>query len=179
MFYRKYQIAKHERGLCYRNKDFDALLAPGTHRIPFWSLLTNRKTVQIVNTLNTKFEHPLLDIIVRDERVRDELMVLDLGDTERALVWKNDRLTYVLGPGRHAFWRAPADIAVEQYDVSEFRLEHRRLEPVLAHGWGKRLRPTRCERAPVPARRPCTIACDAICAMTTSDAKPTRFAAMC
>jgi len=133
MFYRKYQIAKHERGLCYRNKDFDALLAPGTHRIPFWSLLTNRKTVQIVNTLNTKFEHPLLDIIVRDERVRDELMVLDLGDTERALVWKNDRLTYVLGPGRHAFWRAPADIAVEQYDVSEFRLEHRRLEPVLAH----------------------------------------------
>ncbi len=133
MFYRKYQIAKHERGLCYRNKDFDALLAPGTHRIPFWSLLTNRKTVQIVNTLVTKFEHPLLDIIVRDERVRDELMVLDLGDTERALVWKNDRLTYVLGPGRHAFWRAPADITVEQHDVSEFRLEHRRLETVLAH----------------------------------------------
>jgi len=133
MFYRKYQIAKHERGLCYRNKDFEALLGPGTHRIPFWSFLTNRKSVQIVNTLITKFEHPLLDIIVRDERVRDELMVLDLGDTERALVWKNDRLTYVLGPGRHAFWRAPADITVEQYDVSEFRLEHRRLETVLAH----------------------------------------------
>ena len=133
MFYRKYQIGQHERGLCFRNKDFAQLLAPGSYRFGLWPLIMNRKTVQIVNTLATKFEHPLLDMIVRDERVRDELMVIDLGDTERALVWKNDRLTYVLGPGRHAFWRSPADISIEQYDVSEFRFEHRRLEILLAH----------------------------------------------
>lgn len=128
----KLRIGKHERGLWFRDKDFNGILRPGRYRFWPWPLRRHRDNVQITSTLVTKFEHPLLDVIVRVPEVRDELMVLDLGDNERAFVWKNDRLTYVLGPGRQAFWREPIELSVEKYDVGEFRFDHPRLEAIVA-----------------------------------------------
>ncbi len=132
MFSNKVRIGKHERGLWFRDQDFNGILKPGKYRYWRWPLRACRNVAQIVSTLVTKFEHPLLDLIVRDPQAREELLVLDLGDTERALVWKDDRLTYILGPGRHAFWREPAELSVERFDVSEFRFEHGRLETIVA-----------------------------------------------
>ncbi len=128
----KIRIRKHERGLAFRHGDFRALLAPGEYRL--WSRLWSqrRDTVQIVSTLETKFEHPLLDMIVQDSTVRDQLIVLDLADEERALIWKDGRLAYVVGAGRHAFWKAPAALKVERFDVNEFRLAHPRIEAICA-----------------------------------------------
>lgn len=126
------RIRRHERGLAFRYGDFRALLGPGEHR--FWSRLWShaRDTVQTVNTLDTRFEHPLLDVIVQDSAAREELLVLDLADEARALVWKDGRLAWVLGPGRHAFWKAPAGLKVETFDVNDFRLRHARLEAICA-----------------------------------------------
>ncbi len=131
----KIRIRKFERGLWFRHGDFRGLLGSGAHR--FWSRLWSmRDKVEIVSTLNTKFEHPLLDVMIADDDVRDALMIVDLNDNERALLWKDDRLAYVLGPGRHAFWRSPASLSVETYDINDFRLEHPRLETICAKSGG-------------------------------------------
>ena len=127
----KTHIKQYERGLLFRDGDFVRPLGPGTYRIPIWRL--TRDNIQVVNTLETKFEHPLLEVLVRDVRLRDQLAVVDLTDTQRALVWKDGRLFALVGPGRHAFWTTPAQLTVETYDVNEFRFEHAKLQAVLAH----------------------------------------------
>src|SRR5829696_1331734 len=101
----KVHIKQFERGLLFRRGDFIRPLGPGTYRIPIWRI--GRDHIQVVDTLKTKFEHPLLE----------QLAVVDNSDTQRALVWRDGRVFAIVGPGRHAFWTTPAAVAVEQYDV--------------------------------------------------------------
>ena len=130
MFNRIY-IKQFERGLLFRRGDFVRPLGPGKYRVPLWNI--ERDKIEVVSTLKTRFEHPLLDVLVKDDRLREQLVILDLSDTQRALVWKDERLFAIVGPGRHAFWRTPATIAVEVHDVSAFRFEHGKLQAILAH----------------------------------------------
>jgi len=123
-------IKKHERGLVFRDGDFLQLLQPGDYRI--WNL-TGRNSVQVVNTLETQFRHALLDVLILEPELMEELLVVDLGDSERAIVWKDERLAYLLGPGRHAFWLANGRLRVERFDVTQFRFEHPRLQVILRH----------------------------------------------
>ncbi len=129
--YYKVHITRFERGLLFRRGDFIRPLGPGTYRVWVWQW--SRVSIQVVSTLKTKFEHPLLDVLVKDDRLREQLEILDLTDTQRALVWKDGRLLTVVGPGRHAFWIVPAKIDVEIFDVGEFRFAHPKLAAILQH----------------------------------------------
>src|SRR5213082_3378095 len=91
--FKKIHIRKHERGLWFRKGDFHRLLMPGSYFI--W-----RGRVEIVDTLKVQFTHPLLEQLVREEELKSALLLVDLTDTERALVWKDARLFAILGPGR-------------------------------------------------------------------------------
>ncbi|MBK8268299.1 MAG: slipin family protein [Planctomycetes bacterium] len=126
------RIRQHERGLHFRHGNFARLLMPGTYWFPSRLISARRDEVQIVNTLGVRFEHQLLDLIVQHDSIRDQLMLIELGDQERAIVWRNDKLFALLGPGRHAFWRAPADLKVETHDIGEFKLNHPRIEAICA-----------------------------------------------
>jgi len=124
--FNKIHIRKHERGLHFRKGDFVRLLTPGSHRV--W-----RGRVEILDTLKVRFEHPLLEQLVREPELKSALLLVDLTDTERALVWKDARLFAMLGPGRHAFWDTPHRLAIETFDISAFRLDHPRLATILQH----------------------------------------------
>jgi regulator of protease activity HflC (stomatin/prohibitin superfamily) len=128
---RKIRIRKHEVGLWFRRGDFKRVLEPGKHWRAdglFWGGRLER-----FNTLETEFKHRLLDVLVAYEQVRAQLVVVELADDHRALVWKDGRLGWVLGPGRHAFWKRPYDLKVETFEVSAFKFEHAKLEAVLGH----------------------------------------------
>ena len=148
MLFRKVNIRQHERGVWFRDGDFRRLLEPGRHRLwaPFWS--GRRDIVLPADTLATRFDHSLLDVMLAQSHVRDALHVVDLTDVERALVWKDERLAYVLGPGRHAFWKTPYRLFVETFRVDgnasagagvgaggsgNFWFQHPRLQVVLKH----------------------------------------------
>jgi regulator of protease activity HflC (stomatin/prohibitin superfamily) len=128
----KIRIKKHERGLWFRHGDFRRVLGPGAHR--FWSRLWSHKDrIDVFDTMKTKFEHPMIDLLLQHDHVRDALHVVDLTDVERARVWRDDRLAYVQGPGRHALWKQPYRLYVEAFNVSSFRFEPPRLQAVLQH----------------------------------------------
>ncbi len=127
------RIRKHEVGLLFRHGDFEQLLQPGTHWLR--PLLFDRgRKIESVSRLDAKFEHKMLDVLIADPALADQLVIVDLTDEQRALVWKDGRLGWILGPGRHAFWKAPAKIEVETFDVNDFTFTHRKLETVLQHG---------------------------------------------
>ncbi len=127
------RIRKHEVGLWFRHDDFHDVLAPGKHW--FWGniLSSDRDRVEIVRKLATKFEHAILDPYVKDARLAPLLEVVDLKDDERALVWKDGRLGWILGPGLHAFWKEPRKVEVEVFNVNDARFEHNKIEAILAH----------------------------------------------
>jgi len=127
--YRMLRIRKHEVGLWFRHGDFHRLLAPGAHRR--WVDPLGRDSVTVVSTLDAKFEHELLDVLVAEPALASRLTVVDLRDDQRALVWKDGRLGWILKPGRHAFWNGPAKIEVETYDVSDGKFTHPKLEAIL------------------------------------------------
>lgn len=131
MFNRTY-IKKNERGLRFVRGDFERLLTPGEYRA--WAgPYSWHAHIEKYDTLDTLFRHPLLDVLVREPALKDELLVLDLKDKQRALVWRDGRLAYFLGPGRHALWRTPYELTVETFDVDQFRFDHPKIETILAY----------------------------------------------
>lgn len=130
------RIKQHERGLWFRHGEFQAMLPPGAYRVWLWN--RKRDRIEVVSTLITKFEHPLLDVLLSRGDVRDALVVVDNADNERALVWRDGRLAHVLGPGRYAFWAVPFRLHVERFDVNTFALSHPRLQAVLGHAEASR-----------------------------------------
>jgi regulator of protease activity HflC (stomatin/prohibitin superfamily) len=127
------RIRKHERGLLFKHGDFVRLLAPGTHYLWQSLLHPGRLAVETVPILNAKFEHKLLETLVREPSVAAAVTVVDLADNQRALVWKDGRLAFVLGSGRHAFWKTEAKLEVEGFDVSTVRFDHPKIEAIVAH----------------------------------------------
>lgn len=120
-------IKEHECGLLFINGRYARCLPPGSHRI--WRPWRDR--IEKINRLEPCFRHPKLDVLLRDEALRDQLELVDLRSSQRALVWHRGRLAFVAGPGRHAFWAEPEGLIVEVHDVSEVQLVHPRLEEVV------------------------------------------------
>lgn len=127
------RIRKHERGLRFRRGDFAGVVGPGAYG-PFRRALgAGRGRIEIVSLLDTKLEHPLLEVLIRDESLRDLVEVVDLAAGQRALVWVERRLAYVLDEGLHAFWREPRRVEVEVFDLAEPRFTHASMQAVLEH----------------------------------------------
>lgn len=125
-------IQKHERGLWFRRGDFLRLLGPGRHWI--WSRLVRAgDRIEVADTLKTRFEHRLLEVLVKNPALGQALEVVDLKDGERALGFRDERFFGILGPGLHAFWKEPAAVRIERFAAEEFRFTHARLPVVLAH----------------------------------------------
>ena len=132
----KIRIRKREVGLWFRHGDFKRLLTPGSYWL--FSRLIFLSYVQIVDRLACKFEHELLDVLVDEPDVAAQLVIVDLKDDQRALVWKDGRLGWILGPGRHAFWKAPAKLDVETFNVDDFTFTHPKIETILGFAGASR-----------------------------------------
>lgn len=123
------RIRKHELGLWFRHGELHTVLESGKHAI--WSLSAKTNTIEIVDTLSPRFRHEQLKALVRDQRLASRLSVIDLKDTERALVWIDGRLDAILASGIHAYWNQNASIEIERYDVNDIRFVHPKLETIL------------------------------------------------
>ena len=130
----KVLIKNHERGLLFKRGAFQRILAPGVYRPWLFNLLQRQsREIAVFNTLETCINHPLLDTFSSRADFQVEAAVVSLSDTERALVWRDERLAFILGPGRHALWKTPLPLRVETFDTANLRFEHARLATVLQH----------------------------------------------
>ena len=118
-------IRRYERGLLFDRGDFVGVLQPGRRWVG-WN-----QCVEVVDTMNTRFEHKRLDLLLENADLRRELAVVDNTDTQRAIVWKDGRAFAIVGPGKAAFWNAPAKIEVEIFDITAVRFDHPKLPAIL------------------------------------------------
>ncbi len=131
LFFRHIKIRQHERGLLFKDREFHRLLGPGRHWI--WGLPL-KTSIEIVSVRDVWFYHQDLEVIVRSGALEGQAEVLDLKDTQRALVWIDGRFGSLLGPGLHALWNAFHDVRVEIFDAEEVRFQHQALATILASG---------------------------------------------
>lgn len=127
-FVRRFKIGKHERGLRFRDSEFEGILGPGRYRFldPF-----HREHVETVSVRDVWFDHDDLDVIVRSKALDGQAEILDLRDNQRALVWVDGRFTKVAAGGLHVLWTLFHDVRVEIVDVEEPRFEHGSLDTIV------------------------------------------------
>ena len=117
-------IAQYERGLLFRDRSFETVMEPGVHWL-FDPL--NRIEIKVYDVTVAEFEHPRIDVLITGARalIEQHLMIVELGDREVGLVYKNGRLESVLPPGkRQLYWRGPIAVRVDVKDISrEFALD--------------------------------------------------------
>jgi len=91
-FYQKFIVRKHERGLLFKDGDFESFPAPATYR---YFDLFNRYSVESFDVSQPTFTHSLVDYFL--EAQRDEInrlfQVVQTGADDVAVVYHNDRLT--------------------------------------------------------------------------------------
>ena len=113
---KRVKVAQYERALVYRDRNLERVLAPGKYRRAARSC-----TVQMYDV-----SKPELDAAARRRAgrggarfARAVVQIVELGDREVGLVYKNERLTGVLAPGtRQLYWRGPVKVRVEVRDIA-------------------------------------------------------------
>ena len=90
------KIRSFEKGLCFRDREFQGVLGTGRH----WFVdPLSRIKVDVVSQRSPWIEHEDLDVIVKSGALEGLATVVDLKDYQRALVWVDGRFEKVLGPG--------------------------------------------------------------------------------
>ena len=91
-------IGDGERGLVYRNRQFERVLEPGVYR---WFDPLRRIEVRSFNISVPEYtEHDVDALVARlGERLADTFVLADIGVDEVGLVLKNGKLQDVLPPG--------------------------------------------------------------------------------
>ena len=117
-------IGDAERGLVYRNRRFERVLAPGVHR-----LFALRAQLEVVVHDIRQPEYVGKDadslIAAMRERVNETFLVADIGTREVGLVSKHGKLEDVLAPGsRKLYWRGLVPVEVERVAMAaDLRIE--------------------------------------------------------
>ncbi|MDH5178320.1 MAG: slipin family protein [Gammaproteobacteria bacterium] len=110
-------IAQHERGVYMQDRNVVKVLEPGIYRI---FDLTGRIAVEVHNLTVAEFNHPYLDVLVKEHRdlVDQYFQFVELGEYEVGLVYKNGKLADILAPGtRQLYWKGLVDVKVEVVNI--------------------------------------------------------------
>ncbi len=112
-------IGDAERGLVYRNRRFERVLAPGVHRIrdPL-----NRVEVRTVPIAVPEYTGSDVDVLIArlGAHLAETFVLADIGTDEVGLVLKNGKLEDVLAPGtRRLYWRGLVDVAVQRLSLAD------------------------------------------------------------
>lgn len=113
-------IGDGERGLVYRNRQFEAVLKPGVYS---WFDPLDRIEVRLHNiALRPEYvgsdESALIDRL--GDALGETFVLADIGMDEVGLVLKNGRIEEVLPPGeRRLYWRGPVSVEVRTLSLDE------------------------------------------------------------
>lgn len=118
LFTREFTVRKHERGILFRNGDFERFLAPAVYR--FFDP-RKRLDVERFDLTQPAFEHRLLDYLVRwqPEAVEDLFLRVETGAGEIAVVYRNGHPWTFVAPERRAlFWKGVVHVKAELTDIT-------------------------------------------------------------
>ncbi|MCD2340549.1 slipin family protein [Ideonella azotifigens] len=121
--FRRVVVKKNERGLLFRNGDFERVLQPGRHRVFSWF---DELRVETFAIDQPAFSHQLADYLMAKEPavVEQEFVRVELTDTQVGLRHENGVLVELLPPAsRKLYWKGLTDVKVEVLDLAAEQIE--------------------------------------------------------
>ena len=112
-------IAQHERGVYLKDRSIVKILEPGIYHVVD---LFGRVGVEVHNLTVPEFDHPYVDVLVKENRALVDMyfQMVELGEYQVGLVYKNGKLHGVLKPGtRQLYWQGPIEVKVEVLDIEQ------------------------------------------------------------
>ena len=87
--------------------------------------------------LGLELNHRHLSLIARLAEGRKDVEIVDIKDSERALVWRDGHFVEILSAGVHLLWKAVAEIRVERVNVEDVIFRHRDERAIVQSPAGK------------------------------------------
>ena len=122
------KVHSYEKGLYFKDKEFVGLLEKGKHR--FIDPL-RKVAVEVVSMRDPWIVHEKLDVMVKSMMLEKDANIIDLKDSERALVWIDGRFERILAPGLYAIWKTFRKVKVEIVDATDVRFSHKSWKSIL------------------------------------------------
>lgn len=119
LMFQKVVIGDAERGLVYKNRRFDYVLAPGVYRL---TSLIDSLEVNVHNITGVEYTGKDVETLVArlGDRLSDTFMLADIGTKEVGLLLKNGKLEDVLAPGsRKLYWKGHVALEVQRVSLVE------------------------------------------------------------
>ncbi len=127
MYLRRVKIRSYEKGLHFKDKEFKKLLSKGTYWVfdPSW-----KTRINVVSMREPWFTHKDLDLIISSGQLEGAAKVLELTDTERGLVWIDNRFEKLLVPGQYVLWEGLKKLKIETVDINEATFLHKDIKTI-------------------------------------------------
>jgi hypothetical protein len=116
-----------------RDGVFVDVLTPGKYLR--WDFF-NRERIDVVSQRAPQLIHDQLDLIAVHPMIANKIILLELNDSERGLVWIDGRFHGVLLPGRYAYFTQHRMVRTEVVDARPVKFVHPEREAILNHGSG-------------------------------------------
>jgi regulator of protease activity HflC (stomatin/prohibitin superfamily) len=112
--FRKITIQTDERGLLFRKGSYEKLLQPGTYRLwPF----AEHSVVALNITKPFTVQGKDLQLFLHDEKLLEELDVIQVQDHEYVLHYEDGKFLSLLTAGKYAFWNILKKHAYVRVDI--------------------------------------------------------------
>ncbi|MEP4667963.1 MAG: SPFH domain-containing protein, partial [Cyclobacteriaceae bacterium] len=86
-------------GLVFRGGDYKRVITEGVYWMFSW------ETVNVYDMSQPLYTSVSLDLLLRDDKLKSLLEIVNVKDGELALVYENDNFKSVLTAGRYAYWK--------------------------------------------------------------------------
>lgn len=119
-FFKKMVITEAQRGLLYKDQQFEKVLTPGVYKLWDWH---NQYQLQSHNIQSTLQEGVHKDVLLmaelHPEAFATEVQLWETNEDEVGLVYQQGVLREIKAPGqRGAYWKTRNEITVEKLDIN-------------------------------------------------------------
>lgn len=113
----KVQVEAYTKALVYRNGALEDVLSEGKHRIGF-----GRK-VEVYDMTKPFLPNQEIDLLLRNEGLRSQIDVIEVGDSEIAIQYRKGNLHRVLGPGQYVYWKGGIDYSYQIAQLNDLVID--------------------------------------------------------
>lgn len=117
--FKRVVIADYERALLWKNQQLTRVLNPGVYK---YFDPQGRLSISKHDITEPELNYVRTDYLAKAKSTLLEpyVDIVEIGDAEVGLVYKDDKLSNVLAPGeRKVYWRGLTEVTVEKLDISE------------------------------------------------------------
>lgn len=125
MMFKNVQIKAYQVGLVFKNRNLIEILKEGNH----W--IFGNKSVEIFETKDQFKTGNDLNLLLKNENLKNLLEVVEVKDGELALMYENGVFKEILNVGQYAFWKGVLNREFQKVDLTKVEITEKISKTIL------------------------------------------------